>query len=320
MSLSNVAFKEKYRAKELKGMILLDRIRKVIGTGELKKDFLFYSSKPGLGKTTLAQILAAPYQYVKYNISEDNGVDFLRNEIKNFCEETPLFEAGSYRQKVVILDEFDYASASFLAAFRGLSEKYDDVRFIATCNYINKLPDNIISRFTPVNFIPENKEEEEELIRGLKKKSAWVFKKNNVSIDDEILDYFVRKNAPDMRSILDKIQDFCDSGETEVTEENIKSLNYSFSNAFDEIIKKPDPIKNFEFFVSNFSSKTDELLNSLGNEFIDWIKDKNDLKLLGKVPFIIRHVAEYQYKRNFVIDPVVNMLACVYEIQESIHE
>lgn len=320
MSLHNVVFKEKYRAKELSGMILLKRIKKIIGEGELKKDFLFYSSKPGLGKTTLAQILAAPYQHVKYNISDNTSVDFLRNEVKQFCEETPLYEDGGYRQKVVIFDEFDNASDAFLKAFRGFSEMYTDVRFIATCNYINKLPDNIISRFTAINFIPENSEEEEELILGLKKKSAWVFKKNNVSIDSETLDYFVRKNAPDMRKILDKIQDFCDSGETEVTEENVKSLNYSFSDAFEMLIKKPNPEKNFEFFVSKFASKSEELLKSLGDEFIDWIKEKNDPKLISKIPYIIRHVAEYQYKRNFVIDPVVNMLACVFEIQETINE
>ena len=55
--------------------------------------------------------------------------------------------------KVVILDEVDGVSDQFFKALRATMEQFaSNSRFIATCNYINKLPDPILSRFEVINF------------------------------------------------------------------------------------------------------------------------------------------------------------------------
>ena len=152
-------FTEKFRPKNLEQMILPDRIRKSVGTGELHQNYLFYGS-PGLGKTSLAKVLANNYPYLYINVSDESSVDVIREKITNWCSTISLLD-GAERFKVVVLDEMDGASDQFYKALRATIEKFaDTARFIGTCNYINKVPDPVQSRFTCISFDFLSKEEE----------------------------------------------------------------------------------------------------------------------------------------------------------------
>ena len=58
---------------------------------------------------------------------------------------------------------------------------------------------------------------------------------------------------------------------------------------------------------------------SLGNEFLEFIK-KERQACTPLIPQIVVIVAKYQSQRLQVIDPVVSMLACIYELQTIIKE
>lgn len=306
-------FTEKFRPKNLEQMILPERIRKSLGNGELQQNYLFYGS-PGLGKTSLAKVLASNYPYLYINVSDESSVDIIRDKITNWCSTISLLD-GSEIFKVVILDEMDGASDQFYKALRATIEKFaDTARFIGTCNYINKVPDPVQSRFTCINFDFLSKEEEKEVMVEYIKRSWAIFKAGGIEIDKEAVIEFVKRNFPDMRAILNKIQTFTIQGVNKIEVNDVKKLNYSFRDIFELACKPGDAQENYKFLMTNYSSKVDDVLFSLGSELPDYIKDNHPNKV-SKIPHILIKVAQYQSQRLTVIDPTISMLAAVFEIQ-----
>jgi replication factor C small subunit len=307
-------FTERYRPKTLDQMILPERIRKSVGNGELQQNYLFYGS-PGLGKTSLAKVLASNYPFLYINVSDESSVDVIREKITNWCSTISLMD-GAEKYKVVILDEMDGASDQFYKALRATIEKFaGTARFIGTCNYINKVPEPVQSRFTCISFDFLNKEEEKEVMVEFIKRTWTILKNAGIIIEKDAVIEFVKRNFPDMRSILNKTQSFIIQGVKEIRVEDIKQLNYSFRDIFELICStKPDPSETYKFMMTNYGSKVDEVLASLGGELPEYIKD-NQANLAPKIPQIVIKAAYYQSQRVTVIDPAVSMIAAVYECQ-----
>jgi len=56
-------------------------------------------------------------------------------------------------------------------------------------------------------------------------------------------------------------------------------------------------------------------MESLGREFIEWVKEKKPEKI-NIIPAVLILVAQHQSQRNQVIDPVVSLLSLFYSIQK----
>jgi replication factor C small subunit len=311
--MANQLFTEKFRPKSLEQMILPERIRTSIGTGELHQNYLFYGP-PGLGKTSLAKVLASKYPFLYINVSDESSVDVIREKITNWCSTISLLD-GAERFKVVLLDEMDGASDQFYKALRATIEKFaDTARFIGTCNYINKVPDPVQSRFTCINFDFLSKEEEKEVMVEFIKRSWAIFKASEIEIEKDAIIEFVKRNFPDMRSIVNKIQTFVVQGVKKIEVNDVKKLNYSFRDIFELACKPGNPEENYKFLMTNYSSKVDDVLHSLGQELPDFLRDNHPTKTV-KIPQILIKVAHYQAQRIHVIDPTISMLAAVFEVQ-----
>lgn len=307
-------FTEKFRPKTLKDIILPERIRKELGNGELHQNYLFYSS-PGTGKTSLAKILAGDRPTLYINVSDRSSVDTIRNEITDFCGSLSVM-GGSEQIKVVILDEMDGASDQFYKALRATVEKFaDTARFIATCNYITKVPDPIQSRFNCISFDYVSAAEEKQVMIEYIKRVMAICKGYNIAIAQDAAIEFVKRNFPDMRSIMNKLQSFHLKGITEIKIEDIKTLNYTYNDIFDLILGDPRPDENYKTIVGQYSSKVDDVLASLGTEFPSYIREHQPAAL-PKLPGIIIEVAAHQAQRVHVIDPVITLLSCCFKLQQ----
>jgi DNA polymerase III delta prime subunit len=307
-------FTEKYRPKNLDQLILPTRIRKAFGEGELHQNFLLYGS-PGLGKTSSAKVLAANYPTLYINVSDESSVDVIREKITNWCSTISLMD-GAEKYKVVILDEIDGASDQFNKALRATIEKFaHTARFIATCNYINKVPEPVQSRFNCISFDFISIEEEKEVMVEFIKRTWSILKAAEIKIEKEAVIEFVKRNFPDMRTILNKVQSFVIQGVTEIKVEDIKKLNYSFADIFQKVCgDKIDPTETYQFLMVNYGSKVDDVLAALGSELPEYIRE-NHPKFIAKIPQIVIKAAHYQSQRTQVIDPAISMLAAVYECQ-----
>jgi len=313
MKSVNQLFTEKYRPKNLDELILPDRVMSKFSDG-LVQNMLFAGS-PGTGKTSTAKAVVnqfkLPYLYI--NASTDTSVDVIRTRIIDFCSTVSIMDApGAF--KVVILDEVDGVSDQFFKALRATMEQFaSNSRFIATCNYINKIPDPVLSRFEVINF-DFDKEEESELTKKYIKRVYEICKAEDLTIEKDALVEFVRRNFPDLRSTLNKLQGFKTQGTTNITVGDVKRFNSVFKDVFLLIFTETDPAKNYQMLVSNYSNRVDDILQSLGEEFVEYIKQEQ-ASSVKHIPQIIISVAKHQAQRVHVIDPVITMLSCVYEIQ-----
>jgi replication factor C small subunit len=74
----------------------------------------------GVGKTTVAKVLADDKDLMFMNASMERGIDEVRNKIHAFASTTSLF--GDY--KVILLDEADNLTADAQKALRALIEQF----------------------------------------------------------------------------------------------------------------------------------------------------------------------------------------------------
>jgi len=297
-------------------MILPPRIRSLFENKGLNHNVLLAGS-PGCGKTTLAKILAKDLPHIFINVSDESSVDTIRNKINDFCSNISVLD-GKSSKKVVILDEFDGASDQFYKALRGTIEKFaGNTRFVATCNWINKVPEAIQSRFEVINFDPSNPEEEEMIKDEWRSRVNLILGKLGITIDQESLVAFEREYFPDFRSALNRIQSWTIEGITKIDLSKVKEANWSYEDLYKMIVESKDPVKNYQTIVGQYSTKVDDVMTSLGEEFINWVV-KNHPDKTKIIPAVVVLVASHQAQRIAVIDPVVSLLSLFYQIQKLI--
>ena len=194
---------EKYRPNDIDGYVFRDEEQKAqvktwIDEGAIPH--LLFSGAPGVGKTTLAKILIKQleiddFDVLEINASRENSIDTIRDKITGFVQTMPF---GDF--KVVLLDEADYISPNGQAALRGVMETYHaSARFILTCNYPNRVIPALHSRCQ--GFHIEKVDRTEFTARV-----ATVLVAENIEIDIETLDTYVRSTYPDLRKCLNLCQ------------------------------------------------------------------------------------------------------------------
>ncbi len=297
-------------------MILPPRIRSLFENKGLNHNVLLAGS-PGCGKTTLAKILAKDLPHIFINVSDESSVDTIRNKINDFCSNISVLD-GKSSKKVVVLDEFDGASDQFYKALRGTIEKFaGNTRFVATCNWINKVPEAIQSRFEVINFDPSNSDEEEMIKEEWRSRVNLILRKLGITIDQESLGAFEKEYFPDFRSALNRIQSWTIEGITNIDLSKVKEANWSYEDLYKMIVESKDPVKNYQIIAGQYSTKVDDVMTSLGEEFINWIV-KNHPDKTKIIPAVVVLVASHQAQRIAVIDPVVSLLSLFYQIQKLI--
>lgn len=308
---------EKYRPKTLDEISLPNRVKSVFKNG-IKTNILLYGTQ-GTGKTSTAKLMVKQFnhRYIYINCSKETGIDTIRNKITNFCVSTSLISYNEDLPKIVIMDEMDGMSTQAYQALRGCIEEFSsNTRFIATCNFISKVPEPIKSRFDCISFdFEQNEMIEVKKLYVLRIKE--ICDNENVIIDKDAISSIIKYNFPDMRSIVNKLQSIILQGINHINTEHIIKNNSSYNNIFNLVINSNDPVKNYKELVSNYSGKVDEVLNSLGTEFIEYIIQSAP-NLTPFIPHLTIIAAKYQNQKINCIDPIICMLACVYEMQQTI--
>lgn len=309
-------FTEKYRPQNLEELILPERVMNKFKDGLVQNMLL--AGSPGTGKTSTAKAIVKQFKmpYLYINASTDTSVDVIRTRITDFCSTVSIMD-GPSSMKVVILDEVDGVSDQFFKALRATMETFaSNSRFIATCNYINKLPDPILSRFEVINF-DFDKEDEAELTKKYIRRVYEICQKEGLKIEKPALLEFVRRNFPDLRDTLNKLQGFKSQGTLDIKVEDVKRFNSVYKDIFELIFNETNPVVNYKTLVSNYSNRVEDVLQSLGGDFIDYINQEKS-QYVKHIPEITVEVAQHQAQRLSVIDPVITMLSLVFKIQTII--
>ena len=195
---------EKYRPKEIKDYVFRDENQKAMVESWIKEGnipHLLLSGSPGIGKTTLAKMLINEVGVNEFDVLIGNGskegrkVEWV-DKLIAFCQTIPF---GPF--KVVLIDEADYMNPhSTQPALRNLMEEYSSyIRFILTCNYPNRIIPAIHSRCQ--GFHVESVDKDEFTARV-----ATILVNEDVELDLDTLDTFVKATYPDLRKCINLVQ------------------------------------------------------------------------------------------------------------------
>lgn len=305
IDVMNLLWVEKYRPKTLSDCIL--PVDLVIMFGGMIKEgkipnMMFYG-RAGTGKTTVARALARELSSdcILINCSEENGIDTLRVKIRQFAS-TVSFN-GSF--KIVILDEFDYATQNIQTALRGAIEEFSsNCRFILTCNYKARVLDALQSRCTGVDFTVPNAERA-SIALSVMNRVEKILIDEKVKYDKQVVANLIKKHFPDIRRILNELQKYSSRGEIDVgILSNASSESYAELLSF---MKKKDFASCRKWVTQNIDLNTAEFFKKLYNELYSAMKPNS-------IPQAILIIAEYQYKSSFAADQEINTMAMLVQL------
>jgi len=203
----NEVFIEKYRPKEFDEFVFNDKksINDILIDAVKKMPHLLLISKsPGTGKTTLGKLIIKKLNadFLELNASDKIGIDEISKRVKSFAS---TLATNTNSPKIVFLDEADYlggaTSKAAQMSLRVTMEKYmKNCRFILTANDETKIIEPIKSRCRIIRFEYPDKD---EIFKRLKQ----ICENEKIKYDDEALKIILNKEYPDIRSMIQIIDE-----------------------------------------------------------------------------------------------------------------
>lgn len=312
---------EKYRPNTLDDLILLPRIKKEIGNGQIKSNLILYGHF-GTGKTTLARILVKGKPVMYFNTSLHTSIETLRTDIKNHVNTMASIFDPNDKYKYVFLDEFEEASSQYQNALKAFIEEYSDyVRFIFVTNHVHKVEPGIISRCTELDFNPQTEDEIKWWKVQCKKRLIDISKKENIEIKEIDIKKIVSHNFPDIRKMVNVLDSVKRTG---VVDYSITTFDTHLKSKLYNVLENGSTVDLQKFVMENYGpEKVQELFNLCGRPLLEaLIVKRKDLLTTDAFGDIYSIVSEHSMWLNTIKggDPVVTATSCLHNIKKVLKD
>lgn len=300
----------KHRPDTFGDIVLSDDIKDYIKHIQTKQEIqhLLFCGPPGTGKTSLAKIIVNDILKVGYlyiNASDERGIDVIREKVSSFAQ----IKSFDGRFKVIILDEMDGLTPDAQRALRNTMEEYgDNVKFICTANYKNRISEPLESRVITFELKPPLKQAVKYCISILTKENI------DFTGQEEQLISLVKRSYPDLRQAINLLQKYSRDGKLNI-------IQYQEEVAFaKDVLNRIHMAKSVvdvrEYIIANeieFGSDYQNLMNGLFEEVfkspnIPEDKKRSAMLILG----------DGMYKHYFVMDHEINAFCSIIKLYELI--
>jgi len=305
---------EKYRPMNLAETVMSEALRQQFKSFIVTQNIphlLFYAPESGLGKTTLAYILAhsiAGRDNTLYiNASSESSIDVIRNDVMDFANTMTLTGNGL---KIVILDEFERMGAQDAqSALRAVMEEAAKTcRFILTTNYLHKVINPIQSRCVVVDFSEDFQHNEEALKVAFFKRVKAIFGNEGITdYSEEVLAKIINKYYPDMRKCLNIIQGACrDNIMSTIAMEDATLVAELFTLILEGRWK---PVR--QFIAERVGQNATYLYGQIFAMLEQYVPEK-------AIPDIIVMMSNYQFQDSLAADKEIPFTAMCMRMIESV--
>lgn len=279
-----------------------DRTAKIFAKFVAEQQFpnLLIHGPRGTGKTSVSYALCRScnideMDILKINCS-DEKIDALRDKVKGFAMTMPIGDI-----KVVRLEEIDYLSQDGQALLRSLMEEVSGTcRFIATCNYLNKVLPPLQDRFHIHNF--GGPDAGQMAIRA-----AEILDKYEIDFSIEDLDAVIAAAYPSMRRVVQVLEGHSSTGTLVLAGADEGGSDWKLGLL--PLLEKGDFMGARKLVCG---SATREEIQDIFRFIYDNLHKIKSLK--GKEDQAVVKIAEYQVYHGQVADVEINIAALFIEL------
>lgn len=264
-----------------------------------------------VGKTTLIKVILEEYYNKKFselkddiiyiNYIKDQGINYYRNELKQFCQ---MNNFKKEKKNTIIIDDLDLINFNSQQIVKTYISNYKNINFIFSCNNINKIDTNILFLLENIHIKPNNIEFINQVIEKILINEKIYFE--NI----ETRDFLINLSNLLITNVLNNLNKIkIIYGENVIITKEIleKDLLYIYKNDLNDYINY---CKN-----KNFNKAINILLNiyNTGYSIIDILDEfnnfiKNNKELLEKHIFeILKLLCKYINNFSNVNDNILEL-------------
>ena len=329
-NINNMTWCDKYKPATLSEILLpkeeINKIKKWIKNFKDKKpkckNCLFLHGPPGLGKTTVANIILKEnnYDILEYNASDIRNQKLIRDKLSRVNSNINVIESMCFKKKFigVIFDEIDglsFGEKSGLTEICSIIFNKKNIKntpFICISNKLSKKIDIIRKKSI---YIKINKPSKFMLKKILKK----ICINEKINIDTDIENLIVNNSNLDIRRLITLLEYLFNNNKS-IDINHIESLIANFQKkniqltsyeATDKIINKYDNINNI---LQIYENDKNNIGMCIFENFINFLvnnRKANNLEKLKNINFIYRTFKEsdnYDYELYMIIMVYINVV------------
>jgi len=299
----NSTFFDNYKPNNLSDINLINETIEIINIYLKNNKMLFLIHGPSLsGKTSLINILLKEYynssnyndNILYINLLKEQGINYFRNEIKNFCQ---IHNSSNIKQKSIIIDDFDSLNELNQKILINYINKYNNINFVLSCSDLNKI---VPSTMYLLEMIKIENVDNVFLEKILNK----IIKKTNIVLEDNIKKQLINDYNKNIPFFINK-----------VLEINIIFINSNYIT------------NNYKFLDNNILINIDNYLNLCKNNKVKEAKklilELNNIGLsvidiLDNIIYYVKNInkslnEEYRFKIIKLITNYINVFNNLHE-------
>lgn len=296
-------FFDNYKPNNLSDINLNNETIEIINIYLKNNKMLFLIHGPSLsGKTSLINILLKEYynssnyndNILYINLLKEQGINYFRNEIKNFCQ---IHNSSNIKQKSIIIDDFDSLNELNQKILINYINKYNNINFVLSCSDLNKI---VPSTMYLLEMIKIENVDNVFLEKILNK----IIKKTNIVLEDNIKKQLINDYNKNIPFFINK-----------VLEINIIFINSNYI------------INNYKFLDNNILININNYLNLCKNNKVKEAKklilELNNIGLsvidiLDNIIYYVKNInkslnEEYRFKIIKLITNYINVFNNLHE-------
>jgi replication factor C subunit 2/4 len=260
---------------------------------------ILFIGNMGSGKTSLLNSLIREYydglkdcdyenNVLYINNLKEQGINYYRNDVKTFCQTCSSIKN---KKKIVVLDDIDLINEQSQQVFRNCIDKFShNVHFISSCNNIQKVIENLQSRFTIIKIKPLQKE-------NLAKIMNKICDNEKINIQPDAKEFVLEVSNNAAKILINYLEKFKLLGEDidlELAKKVCTNISFCSFQDYTEFLKKGELDEAIKLLYSIYD-KGYSVMDILDNYFLfvkttDIINEENKYQL---IPFICKYISVF---------------------------